>query len=112
MSCSTTIIDVVLLISRIRVGGLVDLFVGHARRRLVEQDKLRLAGKHGAELDPLALAVGELADDAAGQGAEAEALQDLVDDAVGLAPAVMAARRDPDVLVHRSSRRRRSAPAS
>ena len=83
-----------------QVGGLVDLFVGHARRRLVEQDQLGLAGKHGAELDPLALAVGELADDATGEGTEAKTFQNFVDDAVGLAAAVVATGRNPDVLVH------------
>ena len=66
------------------------------------RDQLGLAGEHGAELDPLALAVGELADDATGEGAEAKAFQNFVDDAVSLAPAVMAAGRNPDVLRARS----------
>ena len=44
----------------------VDLLVGHAGGRLVEQDQVGLGRDHHGELDELALAVRQLADDAMG----------------------------------------------
>ena len=66
-----------------QLGRARHLVVRHAGRWLVEQDQLRVASQHGAELHPLAQAVRETADHAAGLWAEPDALEDLIGDGVG-----------------------------
>ena len=44
------------------LGEPIGFLLGHARRRFVEKNELRLRGEHDAELHELALAVGELVD--------------------------------------------------
>ena len=66
MSCSTTTRAWRWFNSAIRSTQPVDLLVGHAGRRLVEQDQVGLGRDHHGEFDELALAVRQLADDAIG----------------------------------------------
>ena len=82
------------------VDGPLGLLRSQSGGRLVEQDQPRVSGQHGAELDELAPAVGQVADRFAGAVRDADTLQRLGDNAVGLAGRIALARGDPDILAH------------
>ena len=71
MSWSTTIDGRLLVDSWMMRDELLGLGAGHAGRRLVEQQQPRPLREHEADLDQLALAVRELADQAARDRARA-----------------------------------------
>ena len=61
MSCSTTTTECVLAMSRSSSAVSRGLLVGHAGGRLVDQQQLGLLHQQHADLEPLLLAVGQLA---------------------------------------------------
>ena len=60
-----------------RLAEIVDLGVGEARRRLVEQEQPRVGGHRPGELDPLERAVGQTGRRAQGVLGEAEVGEDV-----------------------------------
>src|ERR1700730_3254272 len=85
------------------LGGPRDLVVGHARRRLVQQDQFGVSGEHGTELDPLPQAMGELPDHPVRERREANPLQDLVNDLARPVCRVCSSRRQPEMLANRQA---------
>ena len=77
--------------------------VAHASRRLVEQNHLGFARHHHADLHPLALAVGQLAHQPAGDGAQPQPRLQLLRPVPGRAGTAGAPGRQPQVLVHRQA---------
>ena len=79
---------------------LLGLLRGEHRRRLVEDDDVRIAPQALDDLDPLAESGGELADDRVGVEAEAVAIADLADEGAGRAGGRACPFAEHDVLPH------------
>ena len=74
------------------------LHIGEAGGGLVEQNKPRLVGEHGADLDKLPLTMGEFADQPACDAAQFEFTQGLFNDGVGAIMPRGPARGKPQIF--------------
>src|SRR5205807_5015402 len=76
------------------------LGAGHPRRRLVQEDELRLRRQHHPDLDPLPVAVREVRDRRLAALAEADLGEGALDRGTGRRPPVAEVRREPQVFGH------------